>query len=276
MRYCQFRKNLHFVCDFLEIKGARPSVGLYLMNPRFALLDLVRGGALIAMTVYHGAWDISYFGLVEWKVASHPGWLWFRSSIIVIFLMLTGINLALIKSYTHIKKRRLWYRIGRLTVASALVSFVSYLFAPTYWVFFGVLHCIALAHLLLPRAARWSGSVLIGLAIFILLIDHSFAHPIFDTSWLLWVGLGTQTPQTLDYVPLIPWFGPILIGIFIGHRLFVAGGRHLNRYAFFSFSWNEWRLIRWLTFCGRHSLIYYLLHQPILIGLLYSVGKIFS
>jgi uncharacterized membrane protein len=72
----------------------------------------------------------------------------------------------------------------------------------------------------------------------------------------------THIPATEDYVPLLPWFGVVLIGMFIGKTLF-------DDRPMVWLSWNSQQPVaRWLAFGGRHSIHVYILHQPVFIGVL--------
>jgi uncharacterized membrane protein len=103
-------------------------------------------------------------------------------------------------------------------------------------------------------------------AAFCLLAPALFTSPAFDHPLLDWLGLGLVPPMTNDYVPIFPWFGVVLIGVLSGRTL-TAGGRTPP-------------LARWhaagglagaLAAAGRRSLPIYLLHQPVLLAVLYGV-----
>jgi uncharacterized membrane protein len=85
--------------------------------------------------------------------------------------------------------------------------------------------------------------------------------PIFDAPWLYWLGLNTTLPRTNDYVPFFPWFGIVLTGVGLGR---LALGSPLWRTRF-----EAPRAVKKLQFAGRHSLVIYLVHQPLMIGMLW-------
>jgi uncharacterized membrane protein len=107
---------------------------------------------------------------------------------------------------------------------------------------------------------------LFALAFGLLLIiaPRLVATPLLDSPWLVWLGLGTHEPPTLDWRPLLPWGGVLLIGL---------GAAMLAPVPF-----SGWRAkssgLHALAFVGRHSLALYLIHQPILLGLLYGATEI--
>ena len=83
----------------------------------------------------------------------------------------------------------------------------------------------------------------------------------FPFPWLLWLGLKPFGFQSFDYFPMLPWFGVILLGVFAGNLLYPNGKR---AFRFPNFPPNP--LVRLLTFLGRHSLVIYFLHVPVLVA----------
>ncbi len=101
----------------------------------------------------------------------------------------------------------------------------------------------------------------------LILAGNLFSHPLFDYPSLHWIGLMTFRPATEDYVPLLPWMGVVLLGISAGHLLekTTAGKQLLCWYLPFGFA-------RILALAGRHSLLVYMLHQPVLLALLWPIA----
>jgi uncharacterized membrane protein len=85
-----------------------------------------------------------------------------------------------------------------------------------------------------------------------------------DFPWLLWLGVVPNQFSTLDYFPLLPWFGVVLLGVFIGNGVYKNNTR-----VFQLKDYSHTIVVRGLCFLGRYSLIIYLLHQLIIVGLLY-------
>jgi uncharacterized membrane protein len=85
----------------------------------------------------------------------------------------------------------------------------------------------------------------------------------FGFSWLMWLGLMPEHIYTVDYFPLLPWFGVVLIGLFFGLILYPDYTRGFNLCDLSYFA-----VIRLLCLFGRHSLLIYLIHQPIRIAIL--------
>jgi len=223
---------------------------------------VLRGGAIALMIVYHFCFDLNYFGHVRLDFNHDPFWLGFRTLIVSLFLAVMGFSLQLSHA-GHWRRRAFFIRLGWLVGAATLVSLSSYMMYPKSMIFFGILHFIAVASLLgLLFLKLFYLNLLLGAAI--ILLGVNFAHPWFDQPALQWLGLMTHKPITEDYVPVLPWFGVVLIGLFAAQWI----ARQPTPP-----NWIHWQSRHWLantlSFGGRHSLIVYLLHQPILLGLLY-------
>ncbi|HEY3621751.1 MAG TPA: heparan-alpha-glucosaminide N-acetyltransferase, partial [Roseiarcus sp.] len=136
-------------------------------------------------------------------------------------------------------------------------------FAPSEPIIFGILHSIAAASLLagpFVTAPAWA-SLAIGLAA--VAAPFLVRSTLFDPPWLRWIGLGEALPNTLDWRPLLPWAGLVFLGL---------GAARLPGVIESLTARKRWRArsapSRAICFAGRHSLPIYLIHQPILIGLL--------
>ncbi len=220
-------------------------------------IDVYRGLAILAMAAYHAIWDLNLYGLVEVGIGVDPGWIALQRSILTAFLLLVGAGLALAHG-DGVRWRGFWRREALLVAAAAGVSLVTWFQFGDYFAYFGVLHAIALSSLCaLPfvRAPLWAA---IGTALVVLVLPAVWSDPAFDTRWLSWIGFFTTTPATADLVPMFPWFGVVLIGL-AGMRLLAEAP---------AFTWTSpGRAARGLALMGRWSLVIYLVHQPVLFGL---------
>ena len=229
-----------------------------ILERRLHWLDALRGCAIVLMFIYHFCFDLNYFGVLQQDFNHDIRWLGFRAIILSSFLTLVGIGIAL----GHAEKIRwtaFWKRWRLVAGGAALVSIGTYVMFPNSYVYFGVLHHIALASLLALAFVRVPKiSLAVGIAL--LIVGNVFSHRFFDQPWLHWFGLMTTKPITEDYVPLLPWFGVVLIGVAIGCWIKV------------SVPFQNWRAesvaTKGLIWGGRHSLILYLVHQPVFIGFL--------
>lgn len=234
---------------------------------RLALVDVARGGALGAMAVYHLCWDLSFFGLANIPLLSSPFWLATRALILSAFLLLTGLSLVL-ATRQGLEPRRFLIRLALIAAGAAAISAASLWAFPDSPIFFGVLHHIAVASVLGLAFLRLPAAATAAAAVACLVVPAVIAHPLFDPPWLQWIGLTTVEPRSNDFVPLLPWFGVVLLGIALGQGLLRRAGRTLA----VAGSWQPAGPVpRGLAWAGRHSLIVYLLHQPLLLGALYGM-----
>jgi len=225
---------------------------------RIALIDALRGAAVAAMIVYHLGFDLNYLGWFHHSINSDLRWLTARALILSTFLISVGASFALAEAAESPLKMQL-ARIVKILAAALLVTAGSWLAFPNSAIYFGTLHAIAVMSLLLlavPKGA-WPACIL-GVAA--LLVGNAFANAYFDAPGLAWIGLMTHKPVTEDYVPILPWFGACLIGYGLGNKL-------VGHKRFKDLAQVEPRP-RFLAWMGRHSLAIYLLHQPLLLGLL--------
>ena len=224
---------------------------------RLQSVDVYRGLALVAMAAYHACWDLNYYGLITVGIGEDPVWISAQRTILTAFLLLAGAGLTLGHS-EGIRWRAFWRREAVLITAAAAVSLGTWFVFQDYFAYFGVLHMIALGSLLcLPfvRAPLWAG---ILVAIVVLALPALYSSDLFDPRWLNWIGFFRLTPETADLVPVFPWFGVMLIGVLAMRLLRTVP----------AFGWSSTNpLVRGLAFAGRWSLIVYLIHQPILFGI---------
>ena len=218
---------------------------------RAPYLDALRGMAVLWMIIFHGAYDLRMFNYVTWNF-SEGFWYGFPRFIAFTFLFCVGLSL----NYGHtprpnwqaMKKRSL-----KLFLAALGVSVGTYFVFPNQWIFFGTLHCILVGSLLgvlvvNHRALAWMLLILI-------LIGQYLLH--FDIKWVSSI---IQKPS-MDFIPIYPWFWAILLGI--------VGGPYLSRIPLL----NEMKSNAFLDYLGRHSLKIYLIHQPVLFGLIWLYSQ---
>jgi uncharacterized membrane protein len=228
---------------------------------RIALVDALRGVAIVAMVVYHACWDLYYLGLIDTNVIEDPAWLTFQRSIVVLFLLLVGTGLVLGHG-DGIRWPAFWRRFRIIAGAAMLTTIGTAIVFPDYFVFFGILHAIALFSLMglwfLDKPLPMIGLVA-ALVIFPTMV---WQHPVMTLKTLGWIGFWPSPPETTDIVPIFPWFGVVLLGI-LGTRLLRASP---------AWDWLSTRRLAGpagvsLRFLGRWSLLIYLLHQPVIFGI---------
>ncbi|CAG0987181.1 hypothetical protein BURK1_02070 [Burkholderiales bacterium] len=239
-------------------KEAQAGAGARLRPPaRVAAVDALRGIAIVAMIGYHFSFDLRLFGLARFDFENGPLWLAARAAIVATFLALCGVSLVLARRDGVTAARR-WRRIGVIAACALAASAASWLLFPRSYIWFGVLHCIAVS-----SAVAWPFTrhprLALACGVAVIVAGLALTHPAFDARALAWIGFTTTKPATEDYVPLFPWLGVALVG--------VAAGDAIARRSFapLAFLMRAPRTIAWL---GRHSLAVYMVHQPVLIGAL--------
>ncbi len=231
---------------------------------RVPVVDILRGLAIVLMIGYHACWDLAYFGLARLDLFDDVVWLVVRTTILCLFLGLVGVSLVL-ATREGIVWRKVALRLAMVGGCAAAVTLASWRFTPDGLIFFGVLHLVALASLLGLAFIRLPPAATVLAAGLVLAAPAWLMGPVFDRDWLAWLGLMSHDVQSNDYVPLLPWFGVVLGGIVVGRLACAAvaiGGRAATVAAWQPVAWPT-RLLGW---AGRHSLVIYMLHQPVLWG----------
>lgn len=233
-------------------------------------LDLARTAALAGMILYHFVYDLDFFGLLPRGTIWSGLWPLLARSVAASFLFLSGVSLYL--AHRHgIRWRAFLTRLAKIASAAALVTVATWIVAPTHFIFFGILHAIAFASVVGLLFLRLPAVVTLLAAGAILVAPLYLAGAAFNQSGLLWLGLFTRHPATMDFEPVFPWLAAALAGIATAQLAEVVGFLRLA-----TPSQAPGRLIRCLTWPGQHSLTIYLVHQPVLIGLVWLMAHVIS
>lgn len=202
-------------------------------------IDLVRGMGLVGMVVFHAAFDLSFLGLVSIDVWQ-GGWSLLARMVQIIFMVTTGMTLAL--SYQRGGVRKVVRHAVVLAGWAFFVTMITGFLFKERAIFFGVLHFYTVAMMLalpLLRLGKWCSPI--GIVLLIV------------TPLLPSLGIFPASFQPLDYFPLLPWMGIFLQGVAL---------------ADFPLPPLPFR-VKALEVLGRRSLLIYLVHQPVLLGLLW-------
>lgn len=237
------------------IASAAPSTRLW-------EIDALRGLAVVLMIFFHFVWDLQFFGLVGVDVFSAP-WQIFARAIGSSFTVLLGLSLALRHERGSLTLAYALRRAGLLLGLGMLITLATTLFIGPAYVRFGILHLLGASTLLaLPfvGARPWISALVAVTLIAVGMVLN--AIPV-NFPWLIWLGVPQAGIVMVDYYPLLPWSGFALLGVSVAGALYSGGQR----------SWslpdlNQTPFIWLLTRLGRRSLLIYLLHQPVLIGML--------
>jgi uncharacterized membrane protein len=221
-------------------------------------VDALRGAALVMMFVYHFAFDLRHYRVIAADFEHDPLWLGFRALIVASFMTLVGISLVLAAA-GGATRAHFARRVGVIAACALAASIGSWIVFPRTYIYFGILHAIAVASLAAAPFVRRPG-IALAVATVLIVAGVAYSHPAFDARALSWMGFVTRKPATEDYVPLAPWAGFVFAGIALAHALAAANWRPLAPLA------RAPRALRWL---GRHSLLVYMLHQPVFFAVLW-------
>ncbi|MBN1698402.1 MAG: DUF1624 domain-containing protein [Spirochaetales bacterium] len=234
---------------------------------RYREVDAVRGIAIILMIFFHVMYNLVMFEYLDFDI--HEGFWWvFPRCIAASFLVIVGISLTL--SYNRVKDRltppalfrKFLFRGLTIAAVGCVISIVTFVVLKDRAVLFGILHLIGVSIILAFPLLRYTWlNLFLGIGVLgagILLGLYRF-----DFYWLLWLGFRPENYYPVDYLPLLPWFSFVPIGLFIGNILYKGGERT------FPLPGTECFLpVHGLAFLGRHSLVIYCAHLPLIYGIL--------
>ena len=238
------------------------------LEKRFWEIDFLRGIAIIMMIIFHILFDLDYFDI--YKINMNSGNLHiFNYLIVIIFLLLVGISLTLSISRVNkiFSKKKLILKFVKrglkIFFLGILISITTYIFLDEGYVIFGVLHLIGISIIIAYPFLRFKNlNLFIG--IIIIIFGIYLDSLIFDFPWFIWLGLQPSGIYSLDFLPILPWFGFVLIGIFLGHNLYTNYERNYEIRDKINFP-----LVKLFSLLGRHSLKIYFIHHIVIISLVY-------
>ena len=232
---------------------------------RFWEVDAARGVAILMMVVYHFTYDLYAFGGYDVDAVS-GFWARFADATASLFLLLVGVSLAITAARGGGGFRRYLLRGLRIFGYGMLLTAVFLLFGMGI-VAFGILHLIGVSIVLAyPFLNLRFANLFLGVAVFAAGLYVRAADPT-GSPWLLPFGVVPEGWMMPDYRPLLPWFGVVLIGLFLGNVVYGRGrpaGLPTRSPA----------VARPLLPLGRNSLAIYLVHQPLLVALLAALGVV--
>ena len=229
---------------------------------RFWEIDALRGTAVVMMVIFHTVFSISFFDIRDVDMA-HGFWRVFALATATIFILIAGVSLSVSSARAKAALgdwRVAWKNVRRgagIFLIGIAITLATWLFIRNEVVLFGVLHCIGLSIAISPLFLRFGrANLAIGAGI---MLTAPFIDRIPGPLSLVWLGVHPTDFASLDYVPLVPWFGVFLVGMSLGALLYPGGRRG------FPAGGQERPLLRPITFLGRHSLPIYLVHVPVIL-----------
>jgi uncharacterized membrane protein len=239
---------------------------------RYDSIDTLRGIAIVWMTIFHFSFDLNHFGWIRQNFYQDPVWTGQRTAIVSLFLFCAGLGQAVAVAQGQ-TWARFWRRWAQIAACAVLVTIGSYFMFPKSFIYFGVLHGIAVMLIVVRATAGWGRWLWLAGAI---AIGAKWAGAWAIAQWPAldflngrtwnWIGAISRLPITEDYVPLVPWLGVMWWGMAAGQWLL---SRHRDVVAM-----RMPKTTTPLAWMGRWSLSWYMVHQPVLIGVLTAVQAI--
>jgi uncharacterized membrane protein len=230
---------------------------------RIALVDAARTAALAGMAAFHLTFDLEMFGHLPPGTVAYPGpWAMFARLVAGSFLFLAGVSLFLAHG-NGIRWNAFLRRLAVLIAAAFAISAGTWVLMPDRFIYFGILHAIAACSLAGLLFLHLPASLTLAVAAAVFALPWFWTSPAFQSPWLLWLGLAPVPRPSMDFEPFFPWFAPFLAGMALAKAARVS--------AFWPvISQPPGPLLHRLAWPGRHSLALYLIHQPVLIGLVWT------
>lgn len=223
------------------------------MTERLWQLDCLRGLAVVMMLVSNFLFDLFYFTAVLNPASGFPAWL--ARATAGLFVFLAGISLTL--SYARPTARRQGFskylrRGAGIFALGMLITLATRIAVGRQYVVFGILHLIG-SGIIISYPFLKHRRLALPAGLLILTAAPFMGNLRLDSGWLLWLGIQNPGFVSVDYTPLVPWFGIMLIGIALGGFVTTSPSPVPAKH-----------FIRLLAVCGRHSLMIYFAHQPLL------------
>lgn len=219
---------------------------------RLFYLDFIRFLAIVFMVVFHFCYDLNLFKVLHLNF-QQGFWYFFPRLIVFLFFFCVGVSLKLYHS-PQVKWKKFGQRFFELCAYAGIISLLTYFLYPQNWIYFGTLHCIALASLL---ALPFLNHPRLCLVTIITILISQFGLG-FDVPWVSSI----INKPSMDFIPVYPWLWVLLLGIVLTPAI-----RGLKNPPLFMGK----GIITW---CSKKSLYIYLFHQLILSALAYLISLI--
>lgn len=232
------------------------------MKKRIWELDAFRGLCLIGMVIVHFVYDLTVlYRLVSWEVPET--FLFVQRWGGVLFLLLSGICVTL---GSRSVRRGLIVLAAGLVVSAVTYGMYRFGYGKSIIIYFGVLHCLGTCMLLWPCFRKLPWWLLAAVGCCTVGVGMYFLELTVDSPWLFPLGLTTPYFASSDYFPILPYLGFFLLGAALGKTLY------RNKQTLLPKINHQNPILGFLQWCGRQSLLIYLLHQPVLNGICMLIG----
>ena len=238
------------------------------MKKRFWEVDFLRGIAILMMVMYHSLWNLNHFYNIGVSV-SEGFWGAFQVTTASLFLFLAGVSLTISSAGNNTGYAKYLKRGLKIFSFGLIITLVTKLIFPNGFVVFGILHLIGVS-IIISYVFRKFGYLNLLFGVGFIAVGALLKGYAVDFDWLFFLGVYSGSFYSLDYFPVFPWFGVILIGMFFGDLLYSNNKRNFKLKDL-----PENVAARFVCFLGKKSLIIYLLHQIVLYGMFFVVSTIF-
>jgi uncharacterized membrane protein len=219
------------------------------MEKRIFFLDNLRGIAFILMVIHHIFYLYDVNNNYNTSFAKNP--LVDTSGTIArtLFILLSGVSIYMSYKANKTKRNDIKKRAKRsfeISMHALIISVVSFIYYPEYFIRFGVLHFLALGTFLVSFLAPYKKLSIIALLISLIVKFPSINNTI-DT-----ITGASFNYRMMDWFPLNKWLPLLICGLIVGQHEDFSKIKLLNNKSI-------------LTFLGKNSLDLYTIHFLILI-----------
>lgn len=220
------------------------------MKKRIWEIDFLRGVAIILMVVFHLVYDLKEF--YSYPLEYTRGFWYYEGKIsAIMFMLLSGISATLARSS--------WRRGFTVFGYGMILTAVTFFYNPEMYIRFGILHLLGFSMILHHYIGGWKKQYLLAISVVTLALGNIFGRITVKNPYLFPLGLMNSSFSSFDYYPILPWLGVFILGVILGKTLYPGKESLLGFYPKFNP----------ISYLGRHSLFIYLVHQPVLLALLF-------
>jgi uncharacterized membrane protein len=217
-------------------------------------IDFLRGISILIMIYYHIVFDLSFF--FRYPISTDKGFNFIAGKIAIVFILVSGISSSFSKN-NFLRGIKLFIISLILTFATYIIS--VFIFKTDTAIMFGILHLLAFCMIFSNVFLKIKPIFPLVTGILVIISGNLIKNIYVNLPFLFPLGLKTKEFSSLDYFPIFPWFGYYLVGIFIG-RVFYKNKESLIKKPLKNNIINS---------IGKHSLLIYLIHQPIVFFILF-------